>query len=456
MDISKSAGEILTRYIKPYKKIVYVPKAWLRHVIKRYVYVGGQTVVYGYKEDVTRFMHCLPQYCGTIRAKYAEREDWINRPGTEFNNTELIRQIASWQIDQMIIVSEDFRYLLRMYLIGEEVPYKIIDIYEIMKKEYNMTVIRGIAKNQIRNIVYDFLTECTKWGKRIWNVKPIRFCDSYDAILVKKYCFKEAEDRGEKAYYLKELIVNYLMIRDYQNAFLYIDEYVNLFGTKDNSFIQLKQEFMELFSQMKEFLHNKSEKDIIVFWCDALPYEDYKKWHFLEKLEKESLVFENAYTHIPYTHTTSQSMFMGTPYFESKMYRSVETETMIEHGKTFDYLEENHYQICEIGDNYTNKKYIKPDEYYVRSLYPPATMRLWETLAQLLDGEEKKFIICHMDDETHNPYWNGESDRLRVDPGSFLTDISEFEVQRKESVTYLEKQIFYYMDFWVRTHVKFL
>ncbi len=445
MDINKCAEEILNKNIRKYQDIFYVPKIWMKHIINKNICKKScSVVVFGYRSDVDRFMECMPKGYNTVICKYTQPEDWVNLPGKEFHNEELVLEIAKLHTDKLVIVSDSLRYLLQMYLIGEKVSYEIVDIYELIKKDYRKVVVKSIA-----NPLKEALKEYVKWKGRTWLSDPNKSCDNYDAILVKKYYAKKAKGKKEKAYYLQELIINYLLIKDFKNAFTYIDYYVRLFGTKGNNFVEIKQEFLNLFSQMKKQLHARQKKDIVVFWCDALPYTDFKDFHFLEKIESDSLIFENAYTHVPYTHTTSQTMFTGIPFFEGELYRTIETGDMIKHGKTLDLLVKNSYQICEVGGNYINKKYVKLSHYKIRSMYPPATMNLWETLAQLLQKEyKKKFIVCHMDCELHNPYWNGDSEKLCVDPGSFLADISKFETQRKESARYLEKEILYYLDFF--------
>ena len=446
MDINARAERILAENIKPYGKMYYIPRIWLRHVIRKHIWEKGcRTVVFGYQDDVDKFIQCLPRDHGAVSGEYTHPDDWINAPGREFENEELVKKIAGYKIDKLVIVSDSLRYLLQMYLISWDVSYEIIDIYELIKKEYKKDVVRSIANPLEKRILQEYV----RWRLRLQSSETEKYCDNYDAILVKKNYVKKAKNRKDKKYYLRELIINYFLIRDYKNGFFYIDQYTQIFGRNDNPFLRIKQEFLRLFSQMKKELQDKKEKDIIVFWCDALPYSDFKKYHFLEKIEKESLIFENTYTHIPYTHTTSQSMFTGIPFFEGKLYRNVETKNMIRHGKTLELLHKNGYQICEIGGNYIKKKYQKLPEYTVKCLYTPAAMHLWETLAQLLNDEgEKKFVICHMDCELHNPYWNGNSEKLTLDPGRFLReDMSEFEIQRAESAYYLEQQILFYIKF---------
>lgn len=281
-----------------------------------------------------------------------------------------------------------------------------------------------------------------------WRKEKEKRCDNYDAILVKKFYAKKASDPKEKEYYLNKLIINYLLIRDYKSAFKYIDEYTNIVGNEENPFERAKEEFTELFSQIKEELQRRKEKDILIFWCDSMPYSDFKRWHFLENEAADSLQFENTYTHVPYTDTTSKAMFTGLPYYEGRMYRDAEDGNFFKDGKTIALLEEENYQICEIGENYTRKKYLKELAYTVKNAYPPAAMYLWESLAQMLDNNgKKKFIICHMDCELHEPYWNGESEEMYVGPTAFLNDLTKYDSQRRESAAYLEGQILWYQSF---------
>lgn len=394
-------------------------------------------------------MKYFPKNSNELKLEYAELGQWQNVPGKEFNDSELIKRMSELETDILIIVSEDLRYLLQMCMISAKVSYELVDIYNILTEEYNVILETGRSRTSFRGVIRNFLVPIlvnyTEYGKRRWGQHII---DNYDAILVRRYYYEKSKDNKEKKYYLNELITNYLLIRDYRNAFKYIDEYTGLFGMLENPFIKLKEEFLDLFITMKKALHAKKGKDIVVFWCDALPYEDFKEWNFLDDLEQQSLSLQNAYTHIPYTHTTSQAMFTGIPYFEGKLYRKVEKGDMIESGKLIDFLESNHYGICETGGCYINQKYYRKPYHLPKSMYSPSSMVLWDVLAVLLERiSEKNYIMCYMNCETHGPFWNGDSDELRPDTNDFLADVTKFTYQRRQSAAYLESQIMYYLDF---------
>lgn len=72
---------------------------------------------------------------------------------------------------------------------------------------------------------------------------------------------------------------------------MYIGYYVRLFGTRGNNFVEIKQEFLGLFSQMKKLLHTREKKDIVILGCDALTYIDFKKFYFLEQIERDFVLF---------------------------------------------------------------------------------------------------------------------------------------------------------------------
>lgn len=461
MDIHKLSKEIIEKHIKLGDKTLYASGHLLKEIIKKHVVMKKQRVcVFGYKKDVDRFMEYMPEEREFTMCEYANIPDWRWDPGHEFFGEEQIDKIAGLQIDKLVIVSEDLRYLLQMYLLNQGVPYEIVDIYELIKKEYGKIILKGIANTPkfiLREHMHrlgTYLSDQIGALKRLkcikyWRSRIRRQYDNYDAILVKRYYFQNKTDKEEKKYYLKELIINYLFIKDFENAFFYIDEYTRLFGAEANFFLPVKKEFEELFTQIKKILHGRKEKDIIVFWCDALPYEDFKAWHFLEKEAEDSLLFENAYAHVPYTHTTLQAMFTGSPFFEGKMYMALESPNMITNGKTIDLLRNNNYQICESPDMYIQERLTRYLKYTVKTSRHPAPLCLWEMLAQILEKQEQKhFILCHMDCELHSPYWNGHSKKMRMGKEAFLTDdIATFAMQRKESANYLEEKILWYSSF---------
>lgn len=459
MLINQQTEKIIRDNIKAEKKILYIPVFQLKKIIRNHIdFQSKKIAIFGYKRDIDRFLKCIPDNAEEIICEYANPENWKNNPGQDFLGEEQTLRIAGFQVDKLIIVSNDLRYLAQMHLITEGASYEIIDIYALIKREYAGTVVKSIS-----NTSWEIMKEYVKWGGvrlsdrftalrevqcvKYWREESEKKCDNYDGIFVKKYYAQNARDDKEKQYYFRELIINYLMIRDFQKAFLYIDEYNDLFGKEDNSFLTVKDSFMELFSRMREQLAERKKKDIIIFWCDSMPYSEFKEFSFLKEEAEGGLLFENAYTHVACTHTTAQSLFVGIPFFEGGLY-GWERPNFVKHGRTIDLLEENEYEICEIHHTYIQEKLTRKLPYTVKSSRPPGTMHLWEILAQILENRDKKHcIVCHMTCELHPPFWNGESLKMRTAGNNIYSDEKLYANQIKESAAYLEKQILWYSSF---------
>lgn len=461
MDINIETKRIFERYVGAEKSIFYISRAFVKKVIREKVYDKSKKFgVFGYKQDTDKFLECAPRDMKITEKNYAVFEDWRNAPGYSFKGEKIIKRIARWEIDVLVIVSEDLRYLLQMYLLGEKCGYEIVDIYSLIKCEYGMVLLGGLSNTRTmalkelikkvglkmaeRNRALSKLSFIKYWGD---GRKQYNECDNYDAILVKKNRAESSVDKKYRRFWMKELILNYLLIRDFTHAFYYIDKYNKLYGNDENNFRNLKKEYMDLFGKMKSELRSRKNKDIIIFWCDGMPYSEFVSFGFLNGEAENSLYFENAYTHVAYTHTTSQSIFTGLPFYEHKLF-DWNKPMVVEDGKTIDLLEREDYNICEIHSNYIQPKYTRDLAYSVKTSRPPAAMNLWEMLAQLIENPGKKqCIICHLTCELHPPYWNGISRNMKVGSNSVYADEKEFFIQIKESAQYLEKQILWYTKF---------
>ena len=449
MDINRKAEEIIERNNICYKKKEYISKRCF-NMLKAKLFQDRIAIgIFGYEKDVNRFKSIIPSY--NVYVEYAKPENWMNGPGKDFLGEKQIQKIAKWDIDRLIIVSNDLRYLAQMYLINEDVSYEVIDIYDFIKKEYGVDISGNISntfqdciKYYIKSfgvmiadkieILYKLKFVCY-WKEGL--LRERRNCDNYDAILVKKNRFLFARTEQDKRYYLQELIINYLLIKDFKNAFYYIDKHVKLYN--DERIISIRDEFKKLLSDIKTVLQEKQKKDIVLFWCDSLAYSNFERFNFLKSEANDSLFFENAYTHVPYTHTTIQSIFTGIPFFDGRL-NEWNKPLLVRKGKTLDFLENNGYQICEIEHNYIQEKYSKKLFYTVKSARTPA---------QIIENkEEKNFIICHMACELHPPFWNGISKKMYAVGTNVYIDKSRYTCQMEESIEYLEQQILWYRDYF--------
>lgn len=459
MDINKISKRILSDNIKSSKKKYFVSKGFLQKVIRKYILDDNSKVIFwGFAEDVDKCLECIAKENYKVSGEYAKRENWQYNSGQVFKGDDEIAKIARLKIDKLVIVSDDIRYLAQMLLLNESAAFEIVDIYDFIKMEFDIAIIKGLS-NSVKTVIKEYIKNAGVWLQEklpllrkircieYWIKEKKKLCENYDSILVKRRYAAESKKQKVKRYYLKELIINYLMIRDYQNAFTYIDQYTDLFGSEDKALLNIKKDFNCLFSEIKKDLYERQEKDIIIYWCDSMPYSEFKKFGFLKDEAENSLQMENSYTHVAYTHTTAQTIFTGLPFFENGLY-DWNRPNFVEHGKTIDLLKEHDYKICEIHSNYTQEKFLRELEYVTKYQRVPASMNLWEVLAQILENkQQKQCIVCHMTCELHPPYWNGTSYNMRMGSNSIYEDEDKFSRQIEESVKYLERQILWYADF---------
>lgn len=460
MDIHNEAKEIIGKYIKEERKIYYISNHFLKRIIRTHIYEDEQQIgVFGYQDDVKRFVRCAPDNMHITIKEIAEPDNWLNKPGCYFYGEEQIKKLAACRIDKLIIVSDEIRYLAQMYFIDERVPFEVVDIFDVIKREYGRVMVGAfshggivIAKELIKSIGIWLSEKTGAFSKtqivQYWKEsrKQQSDCENYDAILVKRYKAEQAGSDKTRKYYLREIIINYMLIRDYESAFRYVKEYNQLIGSEDNEFMKAKKAFDELFVRMKQKLSQRKGKDIFLFWCDSVPYKKFEEFGFLKEEAEDSMFFENAYAHNPYTHTTAQALFTGLPFFEGELYDWTRPN-FVEKGKTLDILEKNGYELCEIDMNCIREKYMRNLVYTVKSARAPAAMCLWEAMARLLENEDKKqFIVCHMTCEMHPPYWNGISSKMRLGSNSVHADETLLEAQIRESARYMEQQIMWYTN----------
>ena len=116
--------------------------------------------------------------------------------------------------------------------------------------------------------------------------------------LLHSVCMKEQKRLKEKLFFLSLCMKNFLEAENILNTMFEADEFKRCWN-----------EIQQLFSQVREILFLKKEKDIIIYWIDAMSYEESKKLEYLESRRTHSLYFHNAYAETPYTNAVCRSMF---------------------------------------------------------------------------------------------------------------------------------------------------
>lgn len=201
----------------------------------------------------------------------------------------------------------------------------------------------------------------------------------------------------------------------------------------------------KLLDDIKATLSKRHQRDILMFWLDALPYDDACRLPFIESVMRSGVCFDNMYTVTPYTHSTLKTLFCGKKAVDDASYRwdTIGRENSI----VLNELERNGYIFRDMMGRWRQfTSETKTDKYH--KFFSAASECLWETLRGLLlsDGNSI-FGITHITAEAHAP--------------SFFTGIDDADVldpykRRKGALEALDRQLCFYLGFMPRDTIKIL
>ena len=243
----------------------------------------------------------------------------------------------------------------------------------------------------------------------------IDYCDIY-CTRMKLKC------NENKKFYLEKLICQCLEIRDFISAESFIDEYI-LEGYDEGNYEKFKVELKEFLTNLKEKIHKRKQRDIIVNWIDNLG-SDIEKMPFLENKKEESIYFENAYTNVPWTRSTMLSIITGLKAIEGKTYLPLtynENNSQLlrmikKSGYQFKYYAgpqfEYRFRYFPKGNhiNYDDKNYNYNNINLKSNMLRGTSAKLqWGVLCTLAVDDRPHVIIVHNIVETHPPFLNSQS-----------------------------------------------
>lgn len=195
-------------------------------------------------------------------------------------------------------------------------------------------------------------------------------------------------------------------------------------------------EFYDLISSM---ISKRKQRDIILYWLDAVPYKWKEYFKELTALEKEGLCFEQAYTCTPYTDQTLRAIFSGLlPLTDWQ--KSLE-QIGYENSELIRYLSEKHYTICRIGEDtpIVEKRCLEEKFSDSLSVNISCNTILWKILCRMLASSDPAFMIAGFSVETHPPMLCAELENL-VDVYKAEDPLAQFQI----SARYLEQRIMFY------------
>ena len=195
----------------------------------------------------------------------------------------------------------------------------------------------------------------------------------------------------------------------------------------------IREKYNEFYGLMQCLVEKRKQKDILVYWLDAVPYKWRGYFEELNALSKKGLNFEQVYTCTPYTDQTFQVMF-------SRLLPLTDWEKSLEevgekNSELIQYLKEKNYKVWQIG-----VRTPMEEEMSIRmERTSTCNAVLWQTFCKMLSDDAPMFLIAHMVVETHPPVLCAELDNL-WDVYSAANSMEQFRI----SANYADKRVAYY------------
>lgn len=249
---------------------------------------------------------------------------------------------------------------------------------------------------------------------------------------------------------LRQLIKQYLMIKDFVSAFDLIDFYCKQQYENYIKYFDLKIRLKEMLDDILNYIHERNQKDIIWNWVDALSYYELLQFPFLNKKAENGVNFKNAYTVIPWTTDNTKAMLYGMYPIEGKLFLKETlnsedmklTQILAEHGYDFGYCGMPKFAKL------FNTSVIVPSNYY-ESKFSSSLQKQWDALAILCMSEKPMCILIHTLNETHGPHICGEGDTF-VDFGSTKKDWEQETCRKQAEIAgnYIDRRLEFYEQFY--------
>lgn len=298
---------------------------------------------------------------------------------------------------------EDFH--IAFFSTGKEVEDNIAEIYEKAGPSAKVLALSAYmdARSQWGGHEKWRRLLMTSTQEMDWRIYSMLF-------ILKKQMELEVSGGIYEEYCLVEIVRVYLAIKDFENAFKYMEKYVER-GYGHFDFAAMEKDIKEFLADIKARLAEDKRRNVIIRWYDAVRYDEWESMPYLYQMSKEGLRFENAYTVMPYTSATMRTMLTGKYLMNDRIY---EIEKFDENtcGLLKD-LNDQGYRFCIVDSGHYTKNY---DKKYVTnkslpfhySVYP---LLEWVGIGEILESDprQKMCVLIHELPETHPPCTGGDA-----------------------------------------------
>lgn len=371
----------------------------------------GLLVKYGIDRFHGRFQEKIR--AETLIRSFADKnaaKEWILVAENRTDKIYFCRAAGQINVRQTILYEELSKECLTSLAESQECLIAVISFYD------RHEVINQLYNHHIKHIsVYDFLfcNGCCSAGNfydvfgEIYSGLPFRvqgkkldyaYLDINAIFFCDRRGYECCQEPKEREYYLARMIFDCAFARDIERMFRYIREYV------ENRYSQWEQ-YQLFYSEVEKLLQEiarqvglRQQKDVVVFWLDALEHGEDRDMPWLASIAERSLEFERAYTVTPYTHSTARALLAEKYIVDDHAFqmRIDDSCALVRDLQEKGYRVLFYTKLHEVDDGL--KGGMPQNE------CTPLSQICWNFLHDLLKTEGPVFAILHELFQTHFPY----------------------------------------------------
>ncbi len=206
---------------------------------------------------------------------------------------------------------------------------------------------------------------------------------------------------------------------------------------KDPLLLEVQAKTENLLQTIRRRIQDRKQKDVMVFWTDAVSYYLLPQMPLMLEKSKHSCFFRRAYTHTPFTHQSLSAIF--TKMLPIDDYERAKEPVCRENSPLIQYLEDRDYDIKFIAHlkNSMDSRYFGET-----SLSASCNVKWWAGLERWLSSEKPCFYIFHILEESHEP--NISPDLQAFTDTRFKSPLQER--QRQTALAYLDQCLALYNE----------
>lgn len=412
LDINEALNQIIFKYqldrYYPHYKDMYEAEKILRDIIKKVKQDQKIVLFIGKKSKEMGFLQSLSDGYADIHFHYYDTEETVPRQleNVTWDNYNAVYLVSFYGAE----------YIERWFRL-HDIRYEWL--YDIFEREgiFLQREFLSFCKDNLRFLI-----------DRRRNNKGSLQCELY----CQSSKYHSANDRRTKRIALERCTFLSLYMKDFITA----EEYVSLLIKEDERYRCMWEEIQNLLDTIRKTVSSRKTKDIIVYWLDSIPYGGEDCMPYLQEVMQESVVFENAFTYIPYTKPTLRAMFLGKKDIDDRTFDI--SDITRDNSPLIAFLEMQGYHIKIYSGCYN--MFFQPQYQssgYIWDDYTPVSIKLWNMISDMLLQEQKTLWVVHALDAHAPCFHNGMSD----------ADYDNGSQRYKEAKKKLDEQLGFYDAF---------